>query len=598
MSDANIAPAVSDLAGRFVVMLPRGSRAMLTARHPRYLGGTGADPDSATMRPAVLEPAGGIAGRVIDAATGRPVAGAVLKVDLIEYHRQILGGWDDETVSDDRGRFFFGGLEPGVYNVVLRRVPGRDDATAPAAEGVRVRAGADTPADLSVVEGRALRGTVLDRETGEPVPGIRVGCHGPARPRSGDASQVRTTDDLGRFTFHVPAGEHRVSILSGGADHRLSHRDVLVPERGEIKPVRLMRWAKRVVNPMMDVRKVAAFPTAERAVGKASVNAEESTKATTPIVASPEKAKAPAEAPKVRTVTGHVRDPQGRPLAGVRLQITPGPSGPHANPQNIDLPTTDRDGVFLFTGLPRRPLQITLERAGYQYQVEDLPADRDEVQWTYKLIADPTADVPATPAQDEPIPPELRGRLTFVDLDPSGTDYLSDGPDGFGNDLNRLPRGIHKLGETYFRVGEKMIHLKGRNRPDLPRSVEGIKVRARGRILHLLHSTQGGAADDHQIGAYVIHYGDGSSEQVPLLYARDITNWWHRDPGRKITGARPAWTGQNDAVARHTRPGLMIRLFDLAWTNPHPEKEIATLDVLSEGKECDPFLVALTVVRP
>ncbi len=44
--------------------------------------------------------------------------------------------------------------------------------------------------------------------------------------------------------------------------------------------------------------------------------------------------------------------------------------------------------------------------------------------------------------------------------------------------------------------------------------------------------------------------------------------------------------------------GLKIRLFDMAWTNPHPEKEIASLDVLSAGKECDPFLVAVTLERP
>jgi hypothetical protein len=220
------------------------------------------------------------------------------------------------------------------------------------------------------------------------------------------------------------------------------------------------------------------------------------------------------------------------------------------------------------------------------------------VQWTFNLIPDSAANAQPASSHDEPIPPELRDRLTFVNLDPSGTDYLSDGPDGGGNDLNRLPRGIHKLGETYFRIGERMIHLKGRMRTDLPRSVEGIKVRARGRVLHFLHSTGGGDEEDARIGAYIIHYADGSSEQVPLVYARDITNWWHRDPGRRIDRAKPAWTGQNDAVARHVRPGLMIRLFDLAWTNPHPEKEITTLDMLSAGKECDPFLVAVTVISP
>ena len=60
--------------------------------------------------------------------------------------------------------------------------------------------------------------------------------------------------------------------------------------------------------------------------------------------------------------------------------------------------------------------------------MKDLPADRDEVQWTFDLVPDPRSRVQPAPPEDEPIPPELRDRLTFVDLDPRGTDYLADGP--------------------------------------------------------------------------------------------------------------------------------------------------------------------------
>jgi len=42
-------------------------------------------------------------------------------------------------------------------------------------------------------------------------------------------------------------------------------------------------------------------------------------------------------------------------------------------------------------------------------------------------------------------------------------------------------------------------------------------------------------------------------------------------------------------------PGSIIRLFATTWANPHPEKEVATLDILSAGTECDPFLVAVTL---
>ena len=53
---------------------------------------------------------------------------------------------------------------------------------------------------------------------------------------------------------------------------------------------------------------------------------------------------------------------------------------------------------------------------------------------------------------------------------------------------------MHKLGETYFRIGEEMIHVQGQTRSDLPQSVKGIRVQARGRVLHFLHATQYGVS--------------------------------------------------------------------------------------------------------
>ena len=38
-------------------------------------------------------------------------------------------------MSDEQGRYVLGGLEPGVYNLVLSRVPGRLEATAPGRGG-------------------------------------------------------------------------------------------------------------------------------------------------------------------------------------------------------------------------------------------------------------------------------------------------------------------------------------------------------------------------------------------------------------------------------------------------------------------------------
>jgi hypothetical protein len=441
---------------------------------------------------------------------------------------------------------------------------------------------------------------VVDRATSEPVPGIQVGCYGPALPRSGSGGENHRTDERGRFTFHVPPGEQYVYLMEGGRGNRLSHRTVVVPEQGEVGLVRLMRQAAR--NPgmmgIMEAVPVAAEKAAAPAKGKAEGREEVYKKEIAPVAvrARPEQARAPDDAPRFRDVTGHVRDPQGRPLAGVRVNVSSDGPGPAPDLPAIEHPVTDRDGLFLFPNLPRRPLMMVLNRPGSRGQIEDLRADRDEVEYTFRLIPDSETKDQLGPASDETIPPGLRDRLTFIDLDPWGTDYLTDGPGDDGNDLNRLPRGIHKLGETCFRISEEMVHVRGGQRPDLPRAVKGIKVRARGRVIHFLHGTQFGDDQSPLIGSYVVHYADGSSETIPLVYGRNLLNWW-QFPGstERATEARVAWTGSNDALEEN--PGLPIRLFDLAWTNPHPEREIVSLDVLSADKGCDPFLVAVTVER-
>jgi hypothetical protein len=260
------------------------------------------------------------------------------------------------TASDDRGRFVLVGAEPGVFNVLFHGAPGRPGATARAVEGVRVRAGADTTADLAVIDGRPLRGVVIDRDTGEPVPGVPVLCYGPARPRSGVAVEALRTDEQGRFTFHVPPGEQYVVFQEGDIGGPLARQTIVVPEQGQIELVRLKKRPERNRG-MMGMMKVAiardavekaagpeppaptkvaeavvaeakaAVPTLEPALAKGVRTAEVSKKAIGPAMAKGqrERAKAPADAPMVRTVTGHVRDPQGRPLAGVRLFVAGAP---------------------------------------------------------------------------------------------------------------------------------------------------------------------------------------------------------------------------------------------------------------------------------
>jgi hypothetical protein len=535
-----------------------------------------------TLASVTLESAGGIVGRMTEAATGRPVAGAAVAAQLIEQgRRDRSGGWGQAT-TDDQGRFTIGGLEPGVFNLMLLEVPGRRHATATAVENLRVEANTEATADLVVIEGHPLRGVVVDRGDGDkPVRGARVGCRGPAQPRSGQALLATETDDRGRFAFHVSPGEHFVFVIDDPARNRTGRRLVVVPEQGELLPVFLLIAAGDDTVPATAPASgeviVADAPLRAAAIG----------------VAKP--------AAKRRTVTGRVTDPDDRPLAAIRVAVDTGPTRPGAarvEPHYWAI--TDRGGKFIMGGVPDRQVWLTLDRPLDQPLKQPLPADRDEITVTYRPQVDERARRQLAPIEDEPIPPDLRGRLTFVDLTPYGSNFLADGPGDpkDGNNLDRVPRGVHRLGNTYFRIGDGMVHVRSWNKPDMPVIVAGIKVAARGRKLHLLHGTQQKADPDTSLGDYVIRYADDSTERIPIAYGRNLVDWW--DTGLRkddLPDARIAWTGSNEMLEKRPKPDIKIGLWALTWTNPHPDKEIATIDVVSSGSQCDPYLIAVTLER-
>ena len=320
--DLSLPRSVTDQAGRFTINLPTEAEASVQVRHARFLGpGRVIEADDKAVEPFVLEPAGGIAGRVID-ATGRPVPKALVGAQLTEYRTRILGGWG-ETQTDDQGRFAITGLEPGVYNLLLEEAPGRPKATARAVEGLRVQAGQNTAALMKVIEGRPLRGIVIDQATDQPVTGIDVGCYGPARPQSGAAVESRKTDASGSFTFHVPPGEQYVYLMDGNTFSRLSRCTVDVPEKGEIAPVRLIRLSQSANSRSSQYVTKAASPPREPTKGAAKPKEKRD-------VAENKEVKAAA----IRTLTGRVRGPQGEPLAGIHVTVNPGMRAPMPSQSN------------------------------------------------------------------------------------------------------------------------------------------------------------------------------------------------------------------------------------------------------------------------
>jgi len=198
----------------------------------------------------------------------------------------------------------------------------------------------------------------------------------------------------------------------------------------------------------------------------------------------------------------------------------------------------------------------------------------------------------------ENIPPR-NPRLSpkLIDLSPhynAGLDEPLHTKANPGNNLSVLPRGLQTLAGIQFDVRGVVQLSSSRVKEldpvtDYPERVNGIKVGRQCRRLHFLHASGIAVADGTQIGSYIVHYADGQQSVIPLIYGKNVRDWWvfgNEAPARKQL--QVAWTGTNAAPA-------LICLFKTTWDNPLPGLEISTIDYVSKMTPAAPFLVALTV---
>lgn len=202
---------------------------------------------------------------------------------------------------------------------------------------------------------------------------------------------------------------------------------------------------------------------------------------------------------------------------------------------------------------------------------------------------DPTAEIPTgqTP-------------LSFAGLPGSSLPQFSSG----------LPSGRERLDGVDFLFGDLFLQLRSARRPGYPSFVR-VPVDRRFSVAHFLQATQygtplqpigsppeeelHGGRFDHfegtQVGEYVVVYRNGTERSIPLRYGVELRDWWDWDD-RGADGAATVWEIE-DAKARER--GFTARLFQLTWSNPHPEQEVATIEFRSAGSIASPLCVAITV---
>jgi hypothetical protein len=172
------------------------------------------------------------------------------------------------------------------------------------------------------------------------------------------------------------------------------------------------------------------------------------------------------------------------------------------------------------------------------------------------------------------------------------------------NVLKDFPTGEKTLADVQFVIGKKLVVLGSTAQKTEPAKVEGIPVGRLANKLHFLHAngygggpnTEGSALyvkDGTTIGAYVVHFEDGTTAEIAIVYGEHTRDWFFIEGEAEPSKAKVAWTGENKFA---TDRGAKIRVYRMTWENPKPDKKIATIDVTGRKEETvgAPFVIAVT----
>lgn len=174
-----------------------------------------------------------------------------------------------------------------------------------------------------------------------------------------------------------------------------------------------------------------------------------------------------------------------------------------------------------------------------------------------------------------------------------------------GNHLKELMNSDQELDKVKYHLGEKMLQLGSTLCLNRPKKIEGIPVDKSIAKLHILHATGFGTGqlnsanfveDGTKIGHYTIHYADGASEELPIVYGEDVRDWWDVDDNKETKRGKVVWRGKN---ALSEQFGVEIRLYASTWENPHPDKPVKSIDFIADGETAAaPFCLAITAETP
>jgi beta-lactamase regulating signal transducer with metallopeptidase domain len=185
-------------------------------------------------------------------------------------------------------------------------------------------------------------------------------------------------------------------------------------------------------------------------------------------------------------------------------------------------------------------------------------------------------------------------RFGFIDLQPWANQKLDEdfhSGQYAGNNLTSLGTGRQMLEGVPFVIGKSLLQLG--SRIDKPDQIQGIKVGRKLNKLHILHATGYSMDDDSQIAEYTVNYEDGTSVTIPVVYGKDVLDWWKYSFSGEPTRGKVVWNGENEPAKKEF--DATIRLYMTTWENPKPDLRITSIDYsATKDIQCVPFCVAMT----
>jgi protocatechuate 3,4-dioxygenase beta subunit len=215
--DVNVlASTASDSEGRYAFSgLVPGGRHYMKATAPNFITQYKDHVAVGLLADFNLKPGVRVKGLVHDAATGQPVANAVVKgwfrtPNVSDVNR--LFRWEEKVRSNEAGEFIIEGAPIEMVKFIVVHEDYEDFM-----EDVRLTAGAVNTPDLKVKRGLVVRGKVVDKMSGEAVAGAKVTFASALVPRL----EVQTNAE-GVFDLRGVERTPQIIAITAGAytDHR------------------------------------------------------------------------------------------------------------------------------------------------------------------------------------------------------------------------------------------------------------------------------------------------------------------------------------------------------------------------------------------